>query len=198
MRELDETDAEILRLLAEDARRPYSEIGDAVGLSGPAVSDRVAKLREAGVLRRFTVDVDRSQLRGGVPVLVTVTDGGPAADGTDADAIRDALADEDAVEHVFLAADGDVVFFARLPEGRVRDWLRERVGAAAAFDVRLVDEAAWTPSVGDTFAIECAECGNTVDSEGTAAEFGGERYRFCCPSCEARFGERYERFEEGA
>jgi len=45
MRDLDDTDLEILSLLAEDARRPFSEIGERVGLSGPAVSDRVTRLR---------------------------------------------------------------------------------------------------------------------------------------------------------
>jgi len=73
MRDLDETDLEILSLLAEDARRPFSEIGgDRVGLSGPAVSDRVTRLEETGVIKRFTVDVDRTKLRAGVPVLVDV------------------------------------------------------------------------------------------------------------------------------
>ena len=33
MRDLDETDMEILSLLTEDARRPFSEIGEAVILS---------------------------------------------------------------------------------------------------------------------------------------------------------------------
>jgi DNA-binding Lrp family transcriptional regulator len=58
MRDLDETDLEILSLLAEDARRPFSEIGERVGLSGPAVSDRVTRLEETGVIQGFTVDVD--------------------------------------------------------------------------------------------------------------------------------------------
>jgi DNA-binding Lrp family transcriptional regulator len=190
MRDLDETDMKILRLLATDARRPYSDLGDAVGLSGPAVSDRVDKLREAGILRRFTVDVDRSQLRAGVPVLVT-------AEPADTDALRERLADADRVEHVFVAADGDVVFFARVPEGRVREWVR-RLADDAPVSVRLVDEAEWRPAVGGEFALECAECGNTVDSEGTSAELGGDLYHFCCPSCETRFSEQYERLEEGA
>jgi len=83
MREFDETDVAILRYLAEDARRPFSDIGDAVGLSGPAVSDRVTRLREAGVVNRFTVDVDRSQLHAGVPVFVQVRG------AADVDALRD-------------------------------------------------------------------------------------------------------------
>jgi len=37
---------EILSLLAENARRSFSAIGEEVGLSGPAVSDRVTRLQE--------------------------------------------------------------------------------------------------------------------------------------------------------
>lgn len=73
MRDLDETDMEILSMLAEDARRPFSEIGDQVGLSGSAVSDRVGRLENSGIINHFTIDVDRAQLRAGVPVLVQVT-----------------------------------------------------------------------------------------------------------------------------
>lgn len=39
MQNLDETDMEILSLLAENARMAFSEIGEEVDLSGPAVSD---------------------------------------------------------------------------------------------------------------------------------------------------------------
>ncbi len=39
MRDLDETDLEILQLLMSNARRPYSDIADIVSLSAPAVSD---------------------------------------------------------------------------------------------------------------------------------------------------------------
>ena len=46
MRGLDETDEEILDILLDDGRKPYSEIAEAVGLSAPAVSDRIDRLRE--------------------------------------------------------------------------------------------------------------------------------------------------------
>ena len=41
MRDLDETDITILELLAKNSRQSYSDIGEQVGLSGPAVSNRV-------------------------------------------------------------------------------------------------------------------------------------------------------------
>jgi len=196
MRDLDETDMEILQLLLANARRPYSEIAEAVGLSAPAVSDRVARLEEAGVINRFTLDVDRSQLRTGIPVLVTIepTTDGPAA-------VRTSLLETDAVEHVFTTAEADLVVFARVPDNDIAGWLADTVDTdtVADFEVELLASAAWSPDLGGTeFALSCAQCGNTVDSEGTAARLDGSLYQFCCPSCEARFTEKYEELQEGA
>ena len=43
---LDDTDAAIVALLQQDGRRPYGEIGQAVGLSEAATRQRVNRLRE--------------------------------------------------------------------------------------------------------------------------------------------------------
>lgn len=196
MDELDEIDMEVLRLLMDDARRPYSAIADEVGLSAPAVSNRIDRLQEAGVIRRFTLDVDHSQLRGGVPVLVTL-DVVPAA----LERVRDELRGAGAIEHLFTTADSRLVFHATIPTEDVREWVLATVptGDVRSYDVALLAGTEWTPEIGATeFALSCAECGNTVTSEGTTARIGGTRYRFCCPSCEARFEERYAEHAEAA
>lgn len=198
MRDLDETDLEILQLLLLDARRPYSEIADVVDLSAPAVSDRVERLQEMGVINRFTLDVDRSQLRGGISVLITLDVG---ADGPTAASIKDDLVDEGAVEHVFTTAEADLVLCARVPDTDVASWLADTIddGAIDDFAVTLLAGTDWAPELGETeFALSCAQCGNTVDSEGTATRIDGELYQFCCPSCETRFAEKYEELQEGA
>lgn len=64
------TDKEILRLLMENARRPYNEIAEQVNPSPPTVSNRIDRLRERGLIRRFTLDIDRSMLREGDSVFV--------------------------------------------------------------------------------------------------------------------------------
>lgn len=193
MHDLDEIDLDILADLAADSRRSYSDIGDHVGLSGPAVSERVNRLKEAGVINRFTIDVDRSQLRSGVPVFVQVPDLGETLDD-----VREAVADTDAVEHVFVTADGGLHFYARAQVNNVRPWLEELLGGAE-YSVTLVDDYEWTPSIeGIEFALTCAECGNTVDSEGETNRIDGDVYHFCCPSCATRFEERYTRHAEQA
>ena len=196
MRDLDDIDLDILRMLAEDGRRSYSDIGEAVDLSPPAVSERVSRLREAGVIRRFTIDVDRSTLGAGSPMLLRVT---PAPG--EREAVREALADDGDVEHVYLTAAGDVLAHVRVPSEPAYEWIEATLGPERVADLSVepLADAEWTPSVGAAeFAFECVECGNSVTSEGSTARVGDSLYHFCCPTCESRFRERYDRIEEGA
>lgn len=196
MRGLDETDRQIVRLLLEDGRRPFSDIAEQVGLSAPAVSDRVDRLQETGLLRRFTVDLDRSMLREGVPVLVDVR-----ARPGHGDALRDALGDAAAVEHVFVTADERLVFTATVPDADVRGLLADTIDLDAVddYEVSMLADTDWTPRLGEAeLAPECVECGNTVTTEGVTTRLDGEAYQFCCSSCEAKFVDRYEQLREGA
>lgn len=196
MVQFDETDKEILRLLLSDGRRPYSDIADAVDLSAPAVSDRIERLRSEGVIRRVTVDLDRSKLTGGTEVLVELR-----LVPTSVDAATDAFADRDEVEHVFATADARVFVSAFVDDGDVRAFLDDVIDLETVreYEVHLLTDSEWTPGLGGTaFDIECAECGNRVTDEGEFVELGGERYHFCCPSCKGQFVDRYEEFDEAA
>jgi len=196
MRGLDDTDREILALLLEDGRRPYSDIAEAVDLSPPAVSDRVERLREAGLIRRFTVDIDRSKLDEGVPVLADLS----VAPG-EAATVRASLADTDAVEHVFVTADERTVFTATVSGADVTGVLADAgvLSAVEEYEVDLLAGSDWSPSVGDAaFAPACAECGNTVTEEGESATLDGTRYHFCCSSCQSQFVDHYESIRDDA
>lgn len=195
MRQLDETDRQILRLLLEDARRPYSDIADHVDLSAPAVSDRVDRLRDVGLIQGFTVDVDRSMLREGVSVLVRVHP------RPSTESLLAPIAGIDVVEHAFETATGTVVATMTVPEGAVRATLAEAIDldAIESLSVELLTGRAWHPGLDEAeLAPECVECGNTVTSEGETASLGGDVYQFCCPNCKAAFVERYESFSEKA
>jgi Lrp/AsnC family transcriptional regulator, leucine-responsive regulatory protein len=74
---LDAIDRRILRLLREDGRMPHAAIAKTVGLSGPAVHDRVRKLEGAGIISGYTavldpIALDRSHV---AFVLVTLSEG---------------------------------------------------------------------------------------------------------------------------
>ena len=59
---LDSIDVELLRILHEDARTPIAEIARALSMSAPSVSERLKRLRESGVIRSFTIEVDPALL----------------------------------------------------------------------------------------------------------------------------------------
>lgn len=69
---LDDTDRELLTLLQRDAGQAYAALGRAVGLSAAATHERVRKLRERGIVRRTTVELDPKGLGLGVLAFVMV------------------------------------------------------------------------------------------------------------------------------
>ncbi|TCG02035.1 AsnC family transcriptional regulator [Paraburkholderia strydomiana] len=68
---LDETDR-ALAALAEDARRPVSELARLVGLSGPSTAERIRRLEAQGVIERFTVQLDPRALGFTLQAIVRV------------------------------------------------------------------------------------------------------------------------------
>ncbi|HYH07605.1 MAG TPA: Lrp/AsnC family transcriptional regulator [Thermoanaerobaculia bacterium] len=56
--ELDELDLRIVDLLLRDGRTPAAQIAEQIGLSRPAVADRLDKLERLGVIRGTTAVVD--------------------------------------------------------------------------------------------------------------------------------------------
>lgn len=63
---MDSIDRALLAHLQVDATQSYASLGQAVGLSAGAAHERVRKLRERGVIRRTTVDVDATAAGRGV------------------------------------------------------------------------------------------------------------------------------------
>jgi Lrp/AsnC family leucine-responsive transcriptional regulator len=55
---LDATGWELLRALQEDARLSFSELGRRVGLTPPAVAERVHRLEEAGIITGYHAQVN--------------------------------------------------------------------------------------------------------------------------------------------
>lgn len=194
MRGLDDTDEEILGLLLDDARKPYSEIAAAVGLSAPAVSDRIDRLEAIGILDGFTVELNRERLAEGESYLLSIE----AAVGQ-GEAVATALEAHESTESVFRTVDDTVVCTLV----GTRTDVESLVGAVPTtaieqYEVQVLTEQSTRPAVGQrTFAPDCVECGNTVTSEGEREQFDGELYYFCCDSCLASFREQYERLDEG-
>jgi Lrp/AsnC family leucine-responsive transcriptional regulator len=67
---LDATNLRLLAALEDDPRATAAELARQVGMSAPAVRERVARLEEAGVIRGYRLDVDPAAV--GLPVAAWV------------------------------------------------------------------------------------------------------------------------------
>ncbi|HEX5192436.1 MAG TPA: Lrp/AsnC family transcriptional regulator [Solirubrobacteraceae bacterium] len=69
---LDSTNLLLLAKLQDNARRSLAELGREIGLSAPAVAERVKRLESEGVIRGYHADVDPRRLGYTLGVAVRV------------------------------------------------------------------------------------------------------------------------------
>lgn len=70
MDHLDDVDWRLLELLQADGRLSFSELGRRVSLSGSAVTERVRRLEERGVITGYAATIDTTKL--GLPIEALV------------------------------------------------------------------------------------------------------------------------------
>ena len=63
---LDELDQKIMRLLIENARVSYSDLGDKIGLSRVAVKARIQALEQRGIIEEYTTVINPQKISGAV------------------------------------------------------------------------------------------------------------------------------------
>lgn len=63
---LDELDQKIVRLLIQNARMSYSEIGQLVGISRVAVKMRIQALEKRGIIEEYTAVINPQKISGAV------------------------------------------------------------------------------------------------------------------------------------
>lgn len=100
--DMDDIDRSLLSLLQEDATLSYAALGAEIGLSAAAAHERVRKLRERGVIRRTTIEVDPSALGLEVLTFVLVESTAWMGSAATADALRALPAVEEA--HIIAGA----------------------------------------------------------------------------------------------
>ena len=110
---MDDTDRALLAALRRDGRVSWAELGRLVGLSGPSVTDRVARLEAAGVITGYHAAVDPGALGRSVAALVGVH----LSDTSDQDAVTVALQRLEEVEDCwFVAGDESFLLKVRVPD----------------------------------------------------------------------------------
>lgn len=69
---MDNTDKNIINILQRNGRTTIKEIGEEVGLTSPAVSERIHRLEDSEVIKGYTAEVDLNKLGKGISAYVNV------------------------------------------------------------------------------------------------------------------------------
>ena len=130
---MDAIDLSLLDLLRSNARLSYAELARQVGLSAPAVHERVGKLETAGVIRAYQADVAPESVGLGVTALISVVEDS----GGDTDDVLEAFRGLPEIESCYFMA------------GVESYLLKARVGTIAELE-RLIVRLNRIPGVAST------------------------------------------------
>jgi Lrp/AsnC family leucine-responsive transcriptional regulator len=67
---IDDYGRKLLHELQRDARASFADLGRKIGLSASATAERLRRMEEAGIIRGYTVEIDREAL--GLPILAII------------------------------------------------------------------------------------------------------------------------------
>lgn len=130
---MDAIDLRLVELLRTNARLSFAELARQVGLSAPAVHERVGKLESSGVVRGYRAEVDQEAVGLGVTALIGVVE----ESTTDADDLLEQLRALPEIESCYFMA------------GVESFLLTVRVGTIAELE-RLIVRLNRTPGVAST------------------------------------------------
>ena len=113
---MDSTDRRIVDLLCANGRLSYAELARQVGLSGPAVHERVGKLESAGIIRAYRADVDPDAVGLGVTAFIGIVQ----AAESEVDDIVAAMSELPDIESCYFLA-GTESFLLRVRVGTIAE-----------------------------------------------------------------------------
>jgi Lrp/AsnC family leucine-responsive transcriptional regulator len=134
--QLDHIALRILDLLAQDGRMSYQAIADEVGLSRPAVMERVKRLEESGHITGYHARLDRARLGRPVTAFVAVRYPTSHVDGVDPE-IRELAKHPDVLECHSVAGDDCYILKVAAPSlEKLELVLRSLKGAGRSITTR--------------------------------------------------------------
>jgi len=113
---VDDIDLRLVELLRANARLSYAELARQVGLSAPAVHDRVGKLESGGVIRGYRADAEPEAIGLGVTALIGIVQDSV----TDPDDVLEALRAMPEIESCYFMA-GVESFLIKVRVGTIHE-----------------------------------------------------------------------------
>lgn len=71
-KQIDDISWQLLCLLQENARLSFAELGRRVGLTSPAVAERVARLEDAGIIKGYRAEINPQKVGLGITAFIRI------------------------------------------------------------------------------------------------------------------------------
>lgn len=71
--QVDDLSLQILSILQENSRLSNSEIGRRIGLSSPAINERIKKMENMGIIKNYSIEIDHKKLGFEIEAYITVS-----------------------------------------------------------------------------------------------------------------------------
>lgn len=107
---LDNLDWQILELLQENAKQTYTEIGQRLGVAHSTVYDRIRRMEEYGIIKKYGAIIDLEKV-GIKPIIAIVT---VFTDPKESERIAEKLAEFSEVLEAFTSFSEELVIIAKV------------------------------------------------------------------------------------
>jgi DNA-binding Lrp family transcriptional regulator len=181
---LDAVDLEILRMLQRDSRTPYSEIASKVNISRPTVKSRIRRLQSQGIIRKFTIIIDRDAIVQNIIVLMQMR-----AENLE-EAAKSLRGLDEVLEIYEVMGERNLACKAIVQSMEELRYLIEEVNKlnvrdlSASIVLKTLKEEHETrvgPEIG--VSLECEYCGKSVFASSYKYKVHNVEHYFCCPVC---------------
>ena len=192
--ELDDVDVMIVNELMKDGCSSLRELARATGLSPPAVSSRIKRLKDAGLIKGTTVLIDRSKVRDRLSVIMLIK----SDPSREASVSRELSSIED-VEAVYrLSGSYSIMVKAEVDGPNSLSSLTNRVyeiDGINEVNTLIISEFVaerQKPFRRLSLNLRCEYCGNPILGKPYELVYRNVTRFFCCPTCLNEFKKKYK------
>ncbi|MGC8661485.1 MAG: winged helix-turn-helix transcriptional regulator [Nitrososphaeria archaeon] len=191
--ELDSIDLTIVNELMKDGCLSLRDISKVTGLSAPALSSRIKRMKDAGIIKGTTVIIDRSKVSYGISVLLLIKCD-PSKNGF----IVQKLSSFEEITDVYkVSGSYSIMVKAEVENMDSLNMLDEKtsgIDGVTEINTLIVNE--YTKEQQKPFKrlkvnLKCEYCGNPISGRPYEIEYMGITRFFCCPTCLREFKEKY-------
>lgn len=192
---LDSVDLEILRALQRDSRTSYSNLAAALGISRPTAKARIERLKQRGIIKKFTIVVDRDAIVQNIILLMQMR-------AWELEEAAGALRELEEVLEVYeVMGERNLACKAVVQSMEELRCLMEKINGLGVKDLRASivlktlkeeHETKIGPEIG--VSLECEYCGKQITGSPYKFKIHNVEHYFCCPICLKNFRKKVKRF----